>query len=154
MFCTGNPDTGFHCCKLGGDDCVHLLDTPEKLTAKAEEVIDRLRVKGNRRGQIRNLTSGITYACGVAVDVLADYWDANSEIPDRPTFDSLWSAEFEVDGAAESVGDYWEQALGESRNWCVVYGPGERKCCFSTGDSQTDTDIPVEVRALRQAGGD
>lgn len=145
MFCTGNPDTGDHCCYIANEVCQFLLDSPEALQAKADELISRYDVRGNRRGQVRKLIEGVRFACGVAVEVNAEYAANNDwQIPDRATLLPLWSAEYAPGGMAESVGDFW----GDK---CVTFGPGEGQCCFSEGDTQTDLGMPVEIRSQRQA---
>lgn len=149
MLCHGNPD-GDHCCYVNGQRCSNLLEGPEILAA-VNALIAQYNFKGPVNNAAKLLPEGITFACHVALKVLAEHFDATGQLADRATFEANWAAHPDY----QVVADAWE-ALGKPRSWCPEYGPAEGQCCFAEDETTNATKangIPVTVRNLRNAIG-
>jgi hypothetical protein len=148
MLCHGNPSE--HCCWVAGVRCVNLLEGPQVLAA-VEALIVQYNFKGPANNAAKLLDDGITFACHVALKVLAASIASTGQLPGRTAFEAAWTAHPDY----QSVADAWE-LIGKPRSWCPEYGPAEGQCCFAEDQATNDTKaagIPVQVRNLRNAIG-
>jgi hypothetical protein len=146
--CHGNPTE--HCCWVDGQRCPNLLEGPQVLAA-VEALIVQYDFKGQANNAAKLLDDGITFACHVALKVLAAHLNATSQLADRATFEAAWTAHPDY----QPIADAWE-AIGKPRSWCPEYGPAEGQCCFAenaTTNATKAAGIPVSVRNLRNAIG-
>jgi hypothetical protein len=149
MLCHGNPSND-HCCYVNGVRCVNLLEGPEILAA-VEALITQYNFQGQANNAAKLFDDGITFACHVALKVLAAHLDATGQLIDRATFETNWAAHPDY----QAVADVWE-SLGKPRSWCPEYGPSEGQCCFAEDATTNNTKangIPVTIRNLRAAIG-
>ena len=147
--CHGNPD-GDHCCYVNGQRCGNLLEGPEVLAA-VEALIVQYNFKGQANNAAKLLDDGVTFACHVALKVLAAHLNSAGGLPSRATFEAAWAAHPDY----QPVADVWE-AAGLPRGYCPQFGPAQGQCCFAESE-QTNTakaaGIPVTIRNLRNAIG-
>jgi hypothetical protein len=148
MLCHGNPDQ--HCCWVNGVRCSNLLEGPQILAA-VEALITQYNFQGPLNNAARLMPEGITFACHVALKVMAAHLDVTGQMIPRSTFETNWAAHPDYD----HVADAWE-AIGKPRDWCPKYGPAEGQCCFSEPEPVNATKangIPVSIKNLRSAIG-
>lgn len=149
MLCHGNPD-GDHCCWVNGIQCPNLL-AGQQVADAVQAQVTLYNFKGPANNLAARIGDGITFACHVAIKVIAAEIDANKAMPSRAGFEANWAAHPDY----QPIADAWE-ALGKPRNWCPTYGPAENQCCFAEDQATNDTKaagIPVTVRNLRNAIG-
>jgi hypothetical protein len=149
MLCHGNPSVG-HCCWVNGQRCSNLLEGPEILAA-VEALITQYNFQGPANNAAKLMDDGITFACHVALKVLAAYLNSTGQLAPRATFETNWAAHPDY----QSVANVWE-SIGKPRDWCPKYGPAEGQCCFSedtTTNATKANGIPVSIRNLRNAIG-
>jgi hypothetical protein len=128
--CHGNPTE--HCCWVDGQRCPNLLEGPQVLAA-VEALIVQYDFKGQANNAAKLLDDGITFACHVALKVLAAHLNATSQLADRATFEAAWTAHPDY----QPIADAWQ-------------------CCFAenaTTNATKAAGIPVSVRNLRNAIG-
>lgn len=151
----GNQDTD-GCCWVDGAICANRWKIVDGRILEGPDLVDRgtvvdfaASVTNNRqaRRRIVDQATGLTYACKVAVDVLAT---DSALLNDRAGFEAAWAAHPDY----QPVADVWA-SHGKPRSWCPEYGPAEGQCCYAEDEATnaerraTLTSSAVTIRSQR-----
>lgn len=140
-FCHGNGNLGSDgCCWVDGSICPNrwkivngrILEGPElRDLGTVAEFAASASKNPNVQQRIVDQAAGLTYACKVAVDVLAN---TPALLTDRAGFEQAWADHPDY----QPIADHWE-TVGKTRSWCPEYGPAESQCCYAEPETENET---------------
>jgi hypothetical protein len=151
--CHGNGWLGQDgCCYVDGAVCPnrwkivdgHVFDAQGNDLGTVEQLIATVTNNRNAQRTGAQLAQGITFLCGVAMKVLLN----DTKLISNPTgFRAAWLAHPDYQPIAAA----WER-IGQPRNWCMTFGPGEGQCCYSEPLTENEakqqllSEVAVQVR--------
>jgi hypothetical protein len=142
------------CCYVDGQICVnrwkviegHIYEGPTLIDlGTVDAYVNSLIQSKPGRDRIKAQLQGMQFFCKAAIQVIIS---DPSLLNDRAGFDAAWAS----NPIYQPIADRWE-AIGQPRNWCMIYGPPESQCCFSEdlatnlGRQQSMTEVSISIRS-------